>query len=553
MKFKNWILILILFLALALRVFRLDDTPISLFGDEIDVGLQAYSILTTGKDYFGNNFPLMFKSFEESRLPLFIYSAVPMVGIFGLNEWGVRSTGVFWGILGILGIYLLTKELFGQKIALFAALILAITPWHIQYSRQGGIEAGFLLTVLTFAGWSFIRGLKNYKWLVISVVLFGLSFYTYAISALFVALLGIGLFIFYFKHFKQLGLKKVLILGLIFGVTLLPFIYLTAGGKATERSGKISVFGEEQLNKDITERRALENHSLISKIFHNKVVTYSTKLGANYFNSLSGDFLFFRGDPNLRHSPDLGMLYFFQFILIVFGIISLVKVKKDIRFLLIWLFLAPIPSIITQDGGFHGSRLILLLLPLTIFCAIGLNFLLEMRKNRLISIILLLTLFFMVINISIYIHRYYNDYRRDSWRFWQTGYKEAMLYIKEIEDDYSKVYFNNTYEPSIPRFLFWNKYNMEKFQNEYKSEKVRINDEFIGATLDNKYHFGSLRDEDKYRGLDKLVKHGELYMVSTRDEAGLSDWRISAPGNIQILKTITNPFNQPIFYVVTRR
>src|SRR3989344_7442434 len=136
---KKWILIFILLLALVLRVFRLDDTPISLFGDEIDVGLQAYSILETGKDYFGNSFPLMFKSFEEVRLPLFIYSAVPMVGIFGLNEWGVRLTGVFWGMLGILGAYLLIKKLYGLKVALISSFILAITPWHLQFSRQGGM------------------------------------------------------------------------------------------------------------------------------------------------------------------------------------------------------------------------------------------------------------------------------------------------------------------------------------------------------------------------------------------------------------------------------
>src|SRR3989344_1593065 len=184
------VLILTILLAIFIRVYQLDKTPVELFGDEIDVGLQAYSLLTTGKDYFGNTLPLMFQSFTENRLPIFIYSAVPFVAVFGLNEWGVRLTGVFWGILGIFGIYLLSKKLFNQKIALISALILAITPWHIQYSRQGGIEAEAMLTVLTFAVWTFLKGLERFKYLIISVILFGLCFYLYATSALFIFLFG---------------------------------------------------------------------------------------------------------------------------------------------------------------------------------------------------------------------------------------------------------------------------------------------------------------------------------------------------------------------------
>ena len=54
------ILIVILLLASFLRFWKINEVPVSLFGDELDVGYQAYSILKTGKDYSGNSWPMHF-------------------------------------------------------------------------------------------------------------------------------------------------------------------------------------------------------------------------------------------------------------------------------------------------------------------------------------------------------------------------------------------------------------------------------------------------------------------------------------------------------------
>ena len=65
---KNWILISIIVLASILRLYKLDKVPVSLFGDELDVGYHAYSILKTGRDYSGNFLPLHFHR-HCSKLP----------------------------------------------------------------------------------------------------------------------------------------------------------------------------------------------------------------------------------------------------------------------------------------------------------------------------------------------------------------------------------------------------------------------------------------------------------------------------------------------------
>ena len=98
---KKVILLLIIVIASLLRLWKLGKIPVSLFGDELDVGYHAYSILKTGKDYQGNFMPLHFHSLAEWRTPLYLYSAVPTVGIFGISAWGVRLPAAIFGILSI--------------------------------------------------------------------------------------------------------------------------------------------------------------------------------------------------------------------------------------------------------------------------------------------------------------------------------------------------------------------------------------------------------------------------------------------------------------------
>ena len=95
MKKKSLVLLLsILIFASFIRLWRINEVPVSLFGDELDVGYHAYSILKTGKDYSGNSWPLHFQSLAEWRTPLYLYSAVPTVAIFGISPLGVRLPAI---------------------------------------------------------------------------------------------------------------------------------------------------------------------------------------------------------------------------------------------------------------------------------------------------------------------------------------------------------------------------------------------------------------------------------------------------------------------------
>lgn len=114
LKINSTIIIvsLIIILGLFLRTYKLGDIPAGFFCDEASIGYNAYSLLHTGKDEYSISFPIFFKAFGEYKNPIQIYSTVPFIAAFGLNEVAARLPSTIYGILCLIAIYALTNELF---------------------------------------------------------------------------------------------------------------------------------------------------------------------------------------------------------------------------------------------------------------------------------------------------------------------------------------------------------------------------------------------------------------------------------------------------------
>src|SRR4030043_2030959 len=128
MKIKIFWLILVL--AFFLRFYKLGEVPISLDWDENSNAYNAYSILKTGRDEYGNFLPLTNRSFDDYKPPLYMYLNVPSVAIFGLTPFAARLPSAIFGFLTVPLVYLLAKKLFEkQNIAILAAFFLAFSLW----------------------------------------------------------------------------------------------------------------------------------------------------------------------------------------------------------------------------------------------------------------------------------------------------------------------------------------------------------------------------------------------------------------------------------------
>jgi predicted membrane-bound mannosyltransferase len=59
-----------------------------------------------------------------------------VVGSFGpLDEFGLRLLPAVFGVLAVPALYLVCRRLAGARAALWAALLLAVSPLHIMYSQ----------------------------------------------------------------------------------------------------------------------------------------------------------------------------------------------------------------------------------------------------------------------------------------------------------------------------------------------------------------------------------------------------------------------------------
>lgn len=536
---KNIWIILILLLAIGLRMYRLDY--LELFGDEVDAGYQSYSILLHAKDYRGNWLPPYMESFSEWRAPGLMYTMVPFIKLLGLNEWGVRMPSVFFGVLGIYVFYLLLCELgVKNRIALLSSLFVSVLPWHIQYSRSGFelTLMSFFLLLATYFWLKYLKLSHNFQ-LILAGILYSSALYTYNTANLYVPILVLISTIIVGWNFDKLS--KLFVVGLIL---CLPLLANIIWGSAASRFKLFSVWGNKSVTEEVIEMRNSSNNKF-SPLFYNKLAVSTKKILFNYSNAFSTEFLFGKGDITFRHSLHyVGNLYWVYLPLLLLGIFGVTAKNdwtKSNKFMLLFLLISPIPSSLTIDGYNHASRLFMLIFPICFWSSTGFEFI----NNNRIKTIFLLVLLYEVFNFQFY---YWNNYKNDSWRWWHTGYKEIMLDISKISEEYRNILIDNVYEPSLVRYLFWNKVDPATIYGIADQMKPCSVDGFEGFSIPNSnVYFVNFNGPIK----SDLLKKDNLYMFSQDiNVVGDRDLNTSLPPGIDILKTVRNSKNIPIFYLV---
>ena len=134
---KNNIILIFLFaLHLFLRTYKLVQIPYGFHRDEAYTGYNSYSILKTGKDEWGDKLPLFSRSFGDYPPTIVLYATMPFIYIFGLNEWGVRLSTVFFSFLNLALTYKILINLkFKNKLIYLMLFILSLSPWELTQVR----------------------------------------------------------------------------------------------------------------------------------------------------------------------------------------------------------------------------------------------------------------------------------------------------------------------------------------------------------------------------------------------------------------------------------
>lgn len=568
MNLKRWILVFILVFASFLRLYKLSVNPVSLFGDELDLGYQAYSVLKTGRDYYGNFMPIHFHSLAEWRTPLYLYTAVPTVAVWGITPLGVRLPAAVFGILGILAIYLLVRQLGkSDNMGLIAAGILAINPWHLQYSRAG-FEATEMLFFLLMGLWLFYKSLSGKgKYLWLSVVSLILTAWVYSTAKMFTPLLMIFLFFLYKKDLLAIPKRQKLyaiVAGLIVG---LPITFSTIFGGGTQRFGYLSVFTDPVTESEVGTAR-LEDASargklvtgtsplLFDRVFHNKFTFWGETLVKNSLQPFSTEFLFIKGDPDLRQSIGMGEFYRIDAVILLAGLIFFLTKFKENKikwFIIAWLFFGILPAAITRDGGNHATRLILILPPLTFLIAYGLMQIYRALAGSKRLIFVSLYSLVLVVSLLFYEHDYWVHYPYNSERWWHYGFKQSFDYIRSVEGRYDRVFLSMQGEPVWIFFAGYYQYSPDNWHQGFPFKTTWV-DGFGRISYIDKYYFGSPSAENEsIYDLPKLITTKDLYLAVAKEVApNLIMQPGNVPNGLKLLKAIPYPSGEPAYYIFTK-
>ena len=529
MKKTFLLLLLILCIAVALRFYKLGSIPISPDWDEAALGYNAYSILKTGRDEYGKFLPLVFRSFDDYKPPLYVYLTVPSVALFGLSVWSTRLPSAVMGVLAVLGVYFLVKELLKETkndtIPLVSSFLLAISPWSIQFSRVA-FEANTGVTINIWAVTCFLAGLRKRILLPVSAALFGLGMYAYHSERVFLPLLVIILLACYWKELNIKKYKRQMLMSAAVGVLvvfpLLPVVFSPTG---MLRAKGTSIFADQTalLSRDIQKLEFdKKTGDKLGALMDNRRVVWAKTIISGYLSHFSFNWLFLTGDIERHHAPGMGILYLWELPFLLFGMYMILKsFRKSSKLVLFgWLLMAPVAASPTT-GVPHAVRTLVFLPIFQIFTAVGIVSLYSIISHtpKIFRYgIILVTVAFAVFNVAYYLDLYFVHMNPEYSEFWQYGYKQAVAYTEANKSKYQKVVVSTGLDKSYMFFLFYTKYDPVK----YLAGGGTLSGSFAAETMSkfDKYEFRQIEWSKErrdgsilYAGAPKDMPHGNVLNI----------------------------------------
>ncbi len=524
---QNLLLLAILIVAAFFRLYSLDNIPPHPSLDEASEGYNAYSILNTGKDEYGYEFPILLRAYDDYRPALYTYLVIPFVKLLGLNVFAVRLPSAILSIFTVFFVYVLARLIIKKGKSdnprnwlsppIIIILLFAISPWDVYISRLGH-EANAFFSFFVFALTLFFSYIKyKKKWfLYLATLFFGLSFDAYQNGKIFIPIIVISLIVLYYK--ELIKNKKLLILNFIVGVlVILPIIFSTLKPEALIRFQGTNLFADTASLQEQSAHNLVKDklaHNYIGQILDNRRLIYPKLFLTAYFSHFSPKWLFSNGGTEPFKVPYLGLFYPLEGVFILIGIYFAVKghvIDRKFRtFLLVWILASIIPASITS-GYPHAMRIYQLLPAMTLLSGLGVYFLITKTKGKFHLILLFVTMFFALSSIiSLYRSYFINFPVQDAYQF-QYGIKDSMLYVMKNEDKYNAIYVSNKSNlfQSYMFYLFFSGYNPKRYQNQGGTgsggyaEKHRI----------GKYIFAPI---------PQSVQHNSLVISNPKEVSGIS-------------------------------
>lgn len=433
---KHFIFIFIVLLAIGLRFNQLGQVPHGMTWDEAAIGYNGHAIFTTRRDEWLEFLPTSFQSFGDYKAPLAIYLNGIFTAVLGMKLWAVRAPFVLAGVGAVWGLMLWVKELFGQKQAWLAGVLLTLSPWHLHFSRAGfetGLALAFFVWGLYFF-WLHLKSQDAWWWLALSGLSSIAALYSYHSAKLVVPIVILALL--WWQRKKLIEQPwSLLLTAVLTGGSLTPLLLDSIHGHGLER------FGTTILDD-------LQGFELFTTVI------------TQFFIHLRPSFLLGGATTTLRHGGgQFGYMLPSTFILLVVAMIGLIlfrarlnfrQRRKDVAWISVLIIvLGLLPAAIGEEVP-HSNRALLALPGFILLATLGFDFLQQLATNFkpekkvgqiLVGVFALLHGLFFVS----YLNYYYQDFATNSAVAFKDGYLEALNYVVRYENQVDKIVFTSDY------------------------------------------------------------------------------------------------------------
>lgn len=479
---KILILFIIIFIGALLRIYLINDFPVQLSPDEVTQIYDAISIAQTGRDIYGNYLPTNFISVNDYKPPFYIYMTSLTYLLLGNKETIIRIPGIIFGILLIPAIFFFTFKLFkNEKIALFSALVTAISPFEIFFSRKSfeNITGIFFMLI----GFAFLiiyaQRKKGIKWIYLGFLFLILAMYTYFSHAIIIPILLV-IFLLIYKNIFLSSIKKIIFPVIFALVLLLPLmIIIFTNPESRYRSQTVFIRQDVNLGKQIDFIKS-DNQILTQLLSFKSTADFSFN---RYLKQFDPSYLFGNGLDMTNQGPmGMGILYSMQLLFLILGVIYLVKnngkLKKENLFILCWIIVGMIPSGITfEENSPHRSIMVFTMLD--ILTAIGIFYLLSFIDLRILKykyIAYILLIFLFLFQLIYFLNIYFVNFPYEKSQFIQYPFKEVAKFSWSNYNNYNQIVFDPLFGQAAPvigtgvhyYFGYYGNYPPLKMQQEYR-------------------------------------------------------------------------------------
>lgn len=214
---------LILLFAVIVRCIGFGSVPGGVNQDEAMGAVDGWALAQYGTDRYGVRLPVHFSAWQVSQMSVLLsYCMIPFIRLLGFGIVAVRLPALLISCCGVALVYLVGKRLFDERLALTVMGLTAINPWHFMQSRWA-LDCNLFPHVFLLAFYLLLLGLEKRRYLYLSMLFFGLTFYCYGI-AVYSVLPFLAVYALWCLWKKQLRVGEILLCVVIFGAVALPEI-----------------------------------------------------------------------------------------------------------------------------------------------------------------------------------------------------------------------------------------------------------------------------------------------------------------------------------------